>query len=272
MDVRPEHVRRVRDSVLIAHRCARAFGRFRERSWAGASLAWLAYPPVWVAYMIITGWRASDTVHAGVASAIVPNPVSRPHRHRAWATLALAVCVVVVCGVIIAATPSPWHLMLIAAGSVSVLCALAEQLAMVRSEREAGSVNETEALLRPVVGERPLVRGASFAAWPQHTGAGGQLLRAVLGELRRDRVSLVWVARDDGLAATYVDTFGGTRPNSARPRHIAWLNPEPDEMQYGSRAGGRDPCPRRSKRLMRIRRGRAGRRCARGCRRRSRGW
>jgi hypothetical protein len=68
-----------------------------------------------------------------------------------------------------------------------------------------------------------VVRGSTFAAWPNHTGAGGELLRAVLDELARDGVSLLVSARADEIARLYVDRFAGTRPNPNQQRHIVWF-------------------------------------------------
>jgi hypothetical protein len=79
----------------------------------------------------------------------------------------------------------------------------------------------TEKRVRAIVAG-PVVRGAAFGAWPQHSGQFGPLLTDVLAELRRDGITMPVQARDEGLAETYV-RHGGVRPDPSRPRHVAWL-------------------------------------------------
>lgn len=221
-------VRRVRDAAAVAHRCTRAFSLYRSSRGIGPAVGWLAYPIIWLGHFTQAGLHASSTVHHQVASMKVANPVSRP---PGKCRPVLAVVALIGLGyaawIVIAASMSWW----LFAATVLGLAALwfaagAELLAARRLNPSERTLGETEQLVRRRLGERELVvRGSAFAAWPTHTGAGRELLRAVLDELARDRVSLLVSARTDEVAGLYVDRFGGTRPNPHQPRHIAWLAP-----------------------------------------------
>jgi hypothetical protein len=106
-----------------------------------------------------------------------------------------------------------------------VLAWAAELVPSWRLNRQAGSLKTTEQRLRGMVGG-DVVGGGTFAAGPQPSGQFGPLLRDVLTELRRDQVTLLVKARDDGLADTYV-RHGGVRPDPGptAPHRVASSRP-----------------------------------------------
>jgi hypothetical protein len=110
-----------------------------------------------------------------------------------------------------------------------VLAWAAELVTSWRLNRQAGSLKTTEQRLRGMVAG-DVVGGGTFAAGPQPSGQFGPLLRDVLTELRRDQVTLLVKARDDGLADTYV-RHGGVRPDPGptAPHRVASSRPWPGE-------------------------------------------
>jgi hypothetical protein len=215
-----QNVTRVRDAAVIAHRTVRTFSQLRTRGRLGAFLAAAAYPIEWLAYFGIICLQAGDTVHCGVASMIAPNPVDRPNR-RLWSGVALATAVVIAVGALLSHVSSGVRFSLYGLGAICLVAWASELLVSWQPERRAGSLKSTEKLLHTMV-DGPVVRGESFAAWPQRSGEFGPLLDAVVAELRRDGVTLVVEADNDALAQTYVH-HGGVRPDPEQPRHIAWL-------------------------------------------------
>jgi hypothetical protein len=116
--------------------------------------------------------------------------------------------------------PDVRHLLYFAGG----LCVVAWAVELVmgwKISRQAGSLKATE---RGCARWSPDLWSAAgpSARGPQHSGQFGPLLADVLAELRRDGITLLVQARDEGLAETYV-RHGGVRPDPSRPRHIAWL-------------------------------------------------
>lgn len=214
-------VTRLRDACRIGHRVTRTYSELRKRGRWGPLVSAGAYPLMWMAYAGITCIEASSTVHSGVASLIAPNPVSRPRRHLWRGVLLIVVLAIGVIELLTRTPPTVRHVLSVA-GVLCVLAWAAELASGWRISRQAGSLKFTEERVRGLVAG-PVVRGSTFAAWPQHSGQFGPLLDDVLAELRRDGVTLLVQARDDGLAETYV-RHGGVRPELARPRHVAWLN------------------------------------------------
>jgi hypothetical protein len=215
-------VTRLRDACRIAHRLTRAYSELRKRGRAGALVSAGAYPITWLAYVAVTCIQASDTVHAGVASLIAPNPVARPRR-RLWRGLVLVFVLAVGVTQLLTRPPADVRHVVDVLGGLCVLAWLAEMCVSWRIGHQAGSLEVTEKLLREqVIG--PVARGGMFAAWPHPSGQFGPLLDEVIEELRRDGVTLLVQARDDELAAAYL-RHGAVRPNDSEPRHLVWLAP-----------------------------------------------
>ena len=215
-----QNVTRVRDAAAIAHRIVRTFSQLRTRGRTGAIMSAAAYPIEWLAYFSIICLQASDTVHRGVASMIAPNPVDRPVR-RLWSGVALAAAAVIGIGELAGHAGPHLRDALYGLGAVCVAAWAVELAVSWHPRRRAGSLKTTEKLVRTMVAG-PVVRGESFAAWPQHSGDFGPLLDAVVAELRRDGVTLLVQADNDELARTYVH-HGAVRPDPGQPRHVAWL-------------------------------------------------
>lgn len=212
-------VTRLRDAFRIGHRLTRTYSELRTHGRQGQLIAAGAYPLMWLAYFGITCIQANGTVHRGVASLMVPNPISRPSR-RLWRGLVVVLVLAVGVVQLLTYTPPALRYGLYVAGGLCVLAWAAELAMSWRISRQAGSLKATEKRVQAMA-SGTVVRGGIFAAWPQHSGQFGQLLDEVLDELQRDGISLLVQARDVGLADTYV-RHGGTRPNPAQPCHVAW--------------------------------------------------
>jgi hypothetical protein len=221
-------VTRLRDACLIGHRVTRTYGELRKRGRWGQLVSAGAYPLMWMAYVGITCLQAGSTVHNGAASLIAPNPVSRPRR-RLWRGLLLVALLALGVTELITRTPPAVRQVLSIGGIVCVLAWVAELVASWQLSRQGGSLRSTADRLRRTVAG-PVVRGGTFAAWPQRSGQFGPLLSSTLAELNQDGVTLLVQARDDGLAEMYI-RHGGVRPDPAWPRHIVWLasRPIPDD-------------------------------------------
>jgi hypothetical protein len=215
-----ESITRLRDAAVIAHRIVRTFSELRTRGRAGAVASVVAYPIEWLAYFTIICVQASSTVHSGVASMIAPNPVARPAR-RLWAGIALAAGTVIGVGEVLGHANAGVRDGYYGVGGLWLVAWALEVLVGWHPGRQPGSLKSTEKLVRGMV-TGSVVRGESFAAWPQHSGEFGPLLDSVVAELGRDGVTLVVQARNNKLADTYV-RHGGVRPDPDQPRHIAWL-------------------------------------------------
>ena len=217
-------VSRVRDACRIAHRVTRAYSELRKRGPAGALVSASAYPLMWLSYFALTCLQAGDTVHAGVASMIAPNPVSRPRR-QLWRGLLLVAAVVIGFGEIASASSTIVRDGVRTVGTLFVLAWLSEVCCSWKIGHRSGPLKHTMQQLRSQM-PGPVVLGGTAAAWPHPSGHFGPLLDAVVDELGRDGISLLVQARDDDLAATYMRR-GATRPNPAEPRHLVWLAARP---------------------------------------------
>lgn len=203
-------VTRLRDACRIGHRLTRTYSELRKRGRWGRLVSAGAYPLMWLAYTAITCIEAGSTVHAGVASLIAPNPISR-HRRRLWRGLLLIAVLALAITEVLTHTPTGIQYVLYAAGGLCVFAWAAELATGWRISRQAGPLKETETVVRAMVAG-PVVRGGTFGAWPQRRGQFGPLFTQTLAELRRVGVTLLVQPRDDDLAETYV-RHGGVRPD-----------------------------------------------------------
>lgn len=212
-------VTQLRDACRIGHRLARTYSELRQRGRGTAAASVVAYPLMWMVYVTITCIEASSTVHSGAASLIAPNPVARPPRRLWRGVLLIAVLVIGISQLLAQAPPTLRHVLYIA-GGLCVAASFVEVAASWKIGPRAGPLKLTERRVRASVAGS-VVRGGTFGAWPQHSGQFGPLLDDVLDELRRDGITLLVQARDEGLVETYI-RHGAVQPNPEQPRHIMW--------------------------------------------------
>ncbi|MCW2529558.1 MAG: hypothetical protein JWM76_4418 [Pseudonocardiales bacterium] len=212
---------------------------WQRRPWVG----WLAVPFTWWVNLILIGCNAGDIVHWNVAAAKIPNRDVRPRR-RHWPTIALAV-------VIAAPITAPFILPAPQSGPPSLgvgiiyllylliilvltVAATADNLGSVM--RSAGGTSAMHARakeLRASTGGTVVV-ASNFGAWPRHTGAGGELLEAVLDELGSAGVSVLANASNAQVAGSYVQNHHAEYDDRDRcPLRVIWRNLPSRRIQGG---------------------------------------
>lgn len=220
-------VRRLRDAAAIAHRLTRTYSRLREKQPPARFAQWPAYPLSWISYFALVSLMAGNAVHHGVAVAVVPNPVTRRRRWPLVRGLAAALAILVVVLAVTDYAAAGDGIIAHATLAVLGVCLLASawEFGCQRPAEHHGPLRRTEKLLATTAGVRgPIVRGHTFGAWPRNSHQFSPLFDAALAELRTTGVTLILDARDDEMAAMFVNRFHGTRPNPAYARHIAWIN------------------------------------------------
>lgn len=210
-------VTKVGDAAAVAYIWTRAF--IADRGWQRAA-GWLAFPSMWVVYFCIASAVPVSCLRWRTAAAFVPHRASRGRPLWGGVVLVLAGLVIgeqVVESSLSSAWWLPTLVLLIVLGG-GFLANVAD-LAM--RTLDGGDLKKSEPLLAAMTGG-PVVKAGLLASWPPRTGAGSELLAAVVKEGAQQGISGLVLARDESLADWYVRRHDGVRINPEFPRHIAW--------------------------------------------------